>query len=38
MLYTIDEDLTELTGTGAGDNTIKLNVWRYNDRQRPLPV
>ena len=30
VLYTIDEDLTELTGTGSGNNTIKNNLWRYN--------
>ena len=37
VLYTIDEDLTELTGTGAGDNTIKLNVWKYDIGSGPYP-
>jgi hypothetical protein len=36
-LYTIDEDLTELTGTGSGNNTTKLNLWRYDIGAGPLP-
>jgi hypothetical protein len=36
-IYTIDEDLTELTGTGAGDNTFKLNLWKYSVGAGPYP-